>query len=136
MSNQATRLAEEIKRRVEALRVNSQLVESTRPGAGEELRSLATVVAQEADSLVDALLALVQPAVSEEAGRVQDRIMGLVADYGEACQELGYLDDDSKLRAAPTSKAVSAYDAIAIELSVLIARAQSSSKGDEGKQHE
>jgi hypothetical protein len=66
-SADAGRLVEEAKRRSAALLASAKLVESTRPGATEEMLALAVSCASELDAIIDLLAALSRPAPATTA---------------------------------------------------------------------
>jgi hypothetical protein len=117
VSNQATRLAEEAKRAMAKLHDAAMTV-----AAGQKpLTNLSSMQRCwfDANAAIDALLALVQPAVSEEA----------VADL--------YQHSETGRTRVVMRDAMSDHDAAWLPVGPLVlARAQSSSKGDEGMQHE
>ncbi len=126
MSNQATRLAGEA-RRLATVMINYALQDlNYLPAVKPLMKASKLRDAKQLIDSIDALLALVQPAVSEEAERerfelvTSERLDGLL-DYSRDPDCPDRYDDSS------TDFAWEGWQA---------ARAQSSSKGDEGMQHE
>jgi hypothetical protein len=134
VSNQATRLAEEAKQRIREL---NRAVENN-TGAEPSL-SVALRANNEAFAAIDALLALVQPAVSEEA-EMGDRSAGYaftVKNPDTVWDNFLWRGQEIKRLRAELENCASRIHGQREEIVRLeAARAQSSSKGDEGMQHE
>lgn len=120
MSNQATRLAEESKRLARKMMEDSWATGDDRAyhPARDELHAA-----------IDALLALVQPAVSEEAPHLQTIREKLIRAGAKLPMENKGTIESAMAGGLSIALCV-------VEAEIDAARAQSSSKGDEGMQHE
>jgi hypothetical protein len=125
VSNQATRLAEEIKRLVSSYGAACFYHEDTADGA------------KQIAGAIDALLALAQPAVSEEVEyevvltQGEDDLLPVAGASGPnaLAEAMNYA------RQYVDEGPVEVFEVVRTSVAKL-ARAQSSSKGDEGMQHE